>query len=205
MIPLFHDFTGKRVVVVGGGPVAHRKARRFVDEADVTVVAPEFVEGFEDLPCELVRERVDKDTVDELVSETFLVVVATDDKPVNETVAAAAQRAGCLVNRADRVGEVVVPSHIESTELSVAISTRGASPTTTKYLRQQLTPLIEETDGMVALQRELRAELKETVPDQSERKRLLRSVIDTDAVWEPLPVDTETALTRAREVIAENR
>lgn len=203
MIPLFHDFEGERVVVVGGGPVALRKASRFATEADVTVVAPEFVDGFAALSCELRRERVEERTVDDLVAGTFLVVVATSDEAVNETVAAAANDAGCLVNRADTVSAVVVPSHIESAELSVAISTRGASPATTKYLRQELTPVVEEADGMVALQRELRAELKESVPDQQERKRLLRAVIDSDAVWASLPGDPEDALTTARKILSQ--
>ncbi|MFB6235815.1 MAG: bifunctional precorrin-2 dehydrogenase/sirohydrochlorin ferrochelatase [Halopenitus sp.] len=44
MIPLVHDFAGETVLVVGGGSVGSRKARRFANEADVIVVSPSFDE-----------------------------------------------------------------------------------------------------------------------------------------------------------------
>ncbi|MFC6772099.1 NAD(P)-dependent oxidoreductase, partial [Halorubrum pallidum] len=37
MIPLYHDFTGETVLVIGGGGVGARKASRFADEARVVV------------------------------------------------------------------------------------------------------------------------------------------------------------------------
>jgi precorrin-2 dehydrogenase/sirohydrochlorin ferrochelatase len=202
MIPLFHDFAETAVLIVGGGPVALRKARRFAEEADVTAVAPDFVEGFETLSCDLIHERVGPGNVDDLVADTALVIAATDDEAINDRVAAAGERADCLVNRADQVGDVVVPSHIETSELSVAISSHGGSPTTSKYLRQRLTPIVEEASQMAAIQQTLRADLKETVPDQAERKRLLRAVIESDAVWSHLPEDRTQAMTAARRVLA---
>ncbi|MFC6729041.1 NAD(P)-dependent oxidoreductase, partial [Natronoarchaeum mannanilyticum] len=42
MIPLLHDFSGATVLVVGGGSVGARKARRFAREADVIVLGPDF-------------------------------------------------------------------------------------------------------------------------------------------------------------------
>jgi len=210
VIPLFHDVEGKRVLVVGGGSVARRRARRFAP-AEVIVVAPEFVDGFAE-SCDLVRREIPpeaaRETLDEVIpgdglDGTFLVVVATDDTAVNDAVATAADEAGCLVNRADETGDVVVPSRIESAEISVALSTRGASPATTKYLRQELTPLIEEADGIVQIQRTLRAELKETVSSQQERKRRLRAVLDSPEVWDLLPDDPERAMALARDIVEE--
>lgn len=205
MIPLFHEFDGKRVVIVGGGSVALRKARRFAREASVTVIAPEFVEEFEDLDCELVFDRVDPGSVDDVVAGSFLVVAATDDPAVNDAITAAGERAGCLVNRADEVGDVVVPGHVEYPEVSVAISTNGGSPTTTKFLRQELGPLLESADGMVRVQRALRSELKEELDDQRARKRLLRAVVEDEAVWRHLPANHDQALQVARETVEKRR
>ena len=42
MIPLVHDLADETVLVVGGGSVGGRKARRFASEADVVVVSPAF-------------------------------------------------------------------------------------------------------------------------------------------------------------------
>ena len=45
MIPLVHDFTGRTVLVLGGGAVGARKAQRFATEAHVVVVSPAFADG----------------------------------------------------------------------------------------------------------------------------------------------------------------
>jgi precorrin-2 dehydrogenase/sirohydrochlorin ferrochelatase len=102
--PLFCAFTSKRVVILGGGRVALRKARRFVPEADVSVHAPEFATGFESLPCELVRERVDPDRGRDLLEDAFLAVVATDNTDLNARLTGIAREQGCLVDRTDRSG-----------------------------------------------------------------------------------------------------
>jgi precorrin-2 dehydrogenase/sirohydrochlorin ferrochelatase len=205
MIPLFHDFEGKRVVVVGGGDVALRKARRFAREADVTVVAPRFVEGFQELDCELVSDRVSPDDAADLVSDVSLAIAATDDPSVNEALATAAKAEGCLVNRADSVGDVIVPSSIDTAELTVAFSTHGSSPTVSKYLRKDLTSYIQRADGMVSIQKEIRGELKATVDDQDQRKELLNEVINADTVWEQLPDNYDRALAEARRVVSEKK
>jgi precorrin-2 dehydrogenase/sirohydrochlorin ferrochelatase len=104
MIPLFCDLADKRVVILGGGRVALRKARRFAPEADLSVHAPELRAGFEKLPCKLVRERVDADRARELLDDAFLAVVATDDAALNGRFTQVAREKGCLVNRTDRPG-----------------------------------------------------------------------------------------------------
>lgn len=205
MLPLCHDFDGKQVVILGGGSVALRKARRFSQEADVTVVSPEFEDGFEEVSCTLERQRVAPADVPPLVEDAYLVVPATDDQELNATAAEIATDAGCLVNAVDEAGDVVVPSHIQSGEISLAISTSGASPATTRYLRKSLTPQIREADGMVQIQRDLRARLKETEPSQAERRRLLRAVVESDAVWESLPDEPDRARTVADRIVAEAR
>lgn len=91
------------VVVVGGGRVATRKAVAFLTAgARVRIIAPA-------ISGEL-REKGDINDRLQLVAREYaqgdlegatLVVAATDDAAVNETVAADARAAGKLVNRAD--------------------------------------------------------------------------------------------------------
>ncbi|WP_049984977.1 precorrin-2 dehydrogenase/sirohydrochlorin ferrochelatase family protein [Halobellus rufus] len=109
MIPLYHDFTDRTVLIFGGGPVGARKARRFAAEARVVVVSPDFGErdfGGErsDADVELVRARPRPEDVAAWLDRTdpALVVAATDDGDVNEAVAVAGRDRGVLVNRADR-------------------------------------------------------------------------------------------------------
>lgn len=198
MLPLFHDFEDRSVVVVGGGPVALRKARTFATEADVTVFAPAFADGFETVDCECVRRELEPADAPAVVDDTFLVVPATDDGDLNDAVATAAREAGALVNRVDRRGDVVTPSRAESDRVTVAISTDGASPAISKYLRQEIEPLLERVDPMVSLQAELREELQDddelSVP---ERREALWRVLEDETVWDRL-VDGREADARVR-------
>jgi precorrin-2 dehydrogenase/sirohydrochlorin ferrochelatase len=250
VIPLFCDLADKRVVILGGGRVALRKARRFAPEADVSVHAPAFAAGFGDLPCETVRERVDADRAHELLDKTFLAVVATDDADLNARFTRVAREQNCLVNRTDRsgngdgdrdatgneadatgetsdgsatasggsaeerpselaaeatssdaeTGDVIVPSSIEAGRISVAISTGGSSPAMAKYLRRRLEPVLEESEPMVRLQRDLRAELKRSVTGSAERRERLWRVIESETVWAALDAGEER---RARRLARE--
>lgn len=191
MLPLFHDFEGRSVVIVGGGRVALRKARTFAAEADVTVVAEAFVDGFDEVDCERRRRRVEPDEVGELLAsvegELFLVIPATDDRGLNDAVARAARETGALVNRVDERGDTVTPARAESGSLTVAISTGGESPAVARHLRREIEPLLDRTEPMVGLQAELRDRFADN-PDLSanQRRRALRRVLDDDSVWEAL-------------------
>lgn len=201
MLPLFHDFEDKKVLIVGGGTVALRKARRFADEANVTVLAPTFDDEFRRTDCELSERRIVRRDVLPELEDAYLVVPATDDGELNSAVETLAERRGCLVNRVDEIGDVVVPSLIESEEISVAISTGGSSPAMSKYLRRRVTPIVRRADSMVRLQRELRRELKDTVDSQQRRKELLWQVIESDRVREQLPEAFDEAKATARELV----
>jgi precorrin-2 dehydrogenase/sirohydrochlorin ferrochelatase len=196
MLPLFHDLDGRRVVIVGGGSVAARRARKLAREADVTVVAPEFDGRFAGIPCETVERRVQPEDAGDLVADAFLVVAATDDPDLNDAVADAARDAGCLVNRADETADVVMPSLAESDQLSVAISTGGASPAVCRHLRQEIEPILERTDPMVALQADLREALRERDHSFEDRRAALRGVLESEEIWAALEAGEEE---RARE------
>lgn len=180
MIPLFHDFDGKQVCIFGGGPVAARKAALFASEADVVVRSREFIDRFSKVDCQCVRTEIDPDLADKYVDSAFLVIPATDDSALNDRLAEAANGVGALVNRVDEAGETVTPSVVAGEHVTVGISTGGASPAVSKYLRRRLEDEIEAIDPMVALQSELR-ETVETVPEP-ERRAFLWNVLEDDRI-----------------------
>jgi precorrin-2 dehydrogenase/sirohydrochlorin ferrochelatase len=105
--PLLLEGTRIEALVVGGGPVAHRKTAALLESgARVRVVAP--------VVCEALRERVPDSPGLRLIERAYLptdigaamiVVAATDVRAVNEQVAADARRLGRLVNVADAPDE----------------------------------------------------------------------------------------------------
>uniref|UniRef100_UPI000AFE0DED precorrin-2 dehydrogenase/sirohydrochlorin ferrochelatase family protein n=1 Tax=Kribbia dieselivorans TaxID=331526 RepID=UPI000AFE0DED len=88
--PLGVALTGRRVVAVGGGPVAARRVSAFVDDgADVTVVAPQLCDGLADLVAAghiTWAERRYAGPVD--LAGAWLVHTATGDASVDAAVAA---------------------------------------------------------------------------------------------------------------------
>ena len=59
LLPLFVNLAGRRVVLVGGGPVAAAKLTQLLAAgADVTVVSPEVHADIERSGVDIVRRRV---------------------------------------------------------------------------------------------------------------------------------------------------
>ena len=229
MIPLVHDFTDRTVLVFGGGAVGERKARRFADEAYVVVVSPAFTDGLtagrsvteataetwepeadgaSGPGVELVRDAPAPADVAAWVERAApaLVVAATDAEAVNAAAAEAAQERGILVNRTDRSGErdagsVVVPATVDDGPVSVAITTGGASPALSKYLRERIEAELVDAGAMADLTRELRTELKERELSASERRDAVRAVVRSSRVWKALHTGTSKPRRVAEDVI----
>jgi len=197
------------VLVVGGGPVGARKARRFAAAADVVVVSPDFADrDFGD--AELVREAPDSNGVREWVERTepALVVAATDDADLNAAAERAARDAGALVNRADDhgeqdVGNVVVPATVRDDPVMMAVATGGNAPALSKYLREEFEREFAGAGEMAELAGELRTELKESELSPTERRDAVRAVVRADAVWKALDSGSSKARQVAEAVIEE--
>jgi len=131
------NLTGRRALVVGGGGVAVRRARSFLEAgAAVTVVAPELDPALEALQLIRLPRRFNSGDLD----GAFLVVAATDDPAVNERVATLAQEAGILVNRADRpsAGDFTVPAHARHGPITLAVHSGGISAGAAATIRREL-------------------------------------------------------------------
>jgi precorrin-2 dehydrogenase/sirohydrochlorin ferrochelatase len=205
MIPLFHDFHGEAVLVVGGGSVGARKARRFAAEADVTVLSPAFGDReFGD--ADLVEAAPGPQDAADWVArvDPALVVAATDDESVNAAFADAAREAGALVNRADEsrgsgreddeddeeagrgADSVVVPATAGEDPVTVAVSTGGRSPALSKYLRQRFEAEFAGAGAMAELTDDLRADLKAAGVPAADRRDAVRAVVRSEPVWKAL-------------------
>ncbi|MDZ7849639.1 MAG: bifunctional precorrin-2 dehydrogenase/sirohydrochlorin ferrochelatase [Halodesulfurarchaeum sp.] len=180
MIPLFHDFQGKEVVVFGGGRVAARKASLFGSEADVVVVSREFDDRFAEIDCRTIEAEIDPEEAATHVADAFLVVPATDDVELNAAIADRARAAGALVNPVDEPGETVTPSVIDGEHVTVGVSTAGSSPAVSKYLRRRLASEIEAIDPMVPLQANLRDDATDL--EEAERREFLWDVLEDDRI-----------------------
>lgn len=205
MIPLFVDFEGATVLVVGGGPVGVRKARYFASEARTVLVSPAFDERPEGVAC-IRAAPTAADAADWLDRvDPTLVVAATDDPDLNAAIATAADRADILYNRADRRGadrpaaSVTVPATATDGPVTVAVGTDGRAPALSRYLRESIEPHLENSGAMARLIDALREELSDR--PATERREALRRVVRSDPVWTALGDENDNAHQTAVDVL----
>ncbi|GHU91499.1 hypothetical protein FACS1894155_11220 [Bacteroidia bacterium] len=92
-LPVAINITGKKILIIGGGKVGYHKAgilSRFTDK--VTVVSPEFHEGFGSLPFTLIEKEYSKDDLDGV----FLVYICTENESLNVQIKKDAEQKGIL-------------------------------------------------------------------------------------------------------------
>ena len=139
--PVFLDLKGRACVIVGGGEIAERKIASLLEcGAVITMVSPQVTPGIrahadaEDIRWEA-REYADGD-----LKGAFLAIASTDDEDVNRAVHEEASREGIVLNVVDRTAlcSFIAPAVVRRGEVTVALSTGGASPALARKLRETL-------------------------------------------------------------------
>ena len=172
--PMFVDLTGQPCLIVGGGSVAARKAEKLRPYSpDLRVVSPEFGSGFED--CTLLRRPYIPGDEDGMA----LVIAATDDPDLNHAISAACREKRIPVNVVDdrEYCSFLFPCLVQEGELSIGISTGGASPTAAVWLKQQITDLVPTGfDEILAFLEELRPQIKAKISEESKRSAVFAAL-----------------------------
>ena len=153
---------GRRCLVVGGGRVAGRKIGSLLaGGAAVTVVAPEVHEATGELAVSGAIDAIDESPLDIQIrpyrtgeaAEYRLVVAATGISAVDQSVYDDAEAAGVWVNVADDPARCsfVLPAVARNGDVTVAVSTGGASPALAVWLRDRIDDEIRPWAGELAV------------------------------------------------------
>lgn len=172
--PINLNLMGRAVLVVGGGRIALRKVEQLlVAGAHITVLAPEHVAGFADLPVELVSRRYESGDV----AGYRLVITATGDRVVDQQIHDEADALGIWINSADDPDRCTftLPAVLRRGPVMVTVSTGGASPALSSWLRRRL-------------EDEIGPEFVEVVSELAmERARIHSLGLSTEDVdWQPI-------------------
>ena len=180
--PVFLDIDGKRAVVIGGGPVAHRKAASLIEAgAAVTVISPDATPSIKKLAERGLLTHKPRRYRKGDLRGAVVAIAATDDPSVNERAASEANDLGILINCATPPdsGNFIVPSSIKRGALTLAISTGGASPALSKRLRLDFEAFLgTRYSWFLEFLEEARGRLKEEVEDEAARQEILRGLVD---------------------------
>ncbi len=139
--PVMLDIRERPVIVVGGDRVAAEKAAALVASgARVSVHSPEFCTELLELAEQGRVTLVRKSYVPGDLGGAFVVVAVPGDEEQSEAIWRETQERGQPVNIVDvpRYCSFILPSVLRRGQLTVAVSTEGASPALAKRIRQQL-------------------------------------------------------------------
>jgi uroporphyrin-III C-methyltransferase/precorrin-2 dehydrogenase/sirohydrochlorin ferrochelatase len=163
-LPLFFDLAGRKVVVVGEGTAADRRAETVRSAgAQVSRIAGATVADFRGAAA---------------------AFVATGTLESDTAAQRAAKAAGVPVNVADRPAlcDFILPAIVDRDGVVVAISTGGASPTLASVLRSRIEAALPERIGALAkLARTFRAQADALIPDPARRRGFWRRLVEGPA------------------------
>jgi len=135
--PVNLNLTGRPVLLVGGGRIALRKSQQLLAcDAQLTVVAPEVVAEFRQLPVTIEQRRYAAGDC----AGYRLVVTATGDTTVDQQIFDEAEALGIWVNSADDPARCsfTLPAVVRRGNLLITTSTGGSSPALSSWLRRRL-------------------------------------------------------------------
>ena len=141
--PISLELTGRRVVVVGAGAVALRRARGLLDAgADVHVVAPDVAPEMERLPVTVTRRSY----VEGDLAGAWLAQACTDDPAVNAAVVAEAEALRIPCVRADSAGEGSARTPAVARSGPVTIAVTAGDPVVSGQIGRAVSSLLDTGD-----------------------------------------------------------
>ena len=139
--PVFLNLKGRLCLVIGGGEVAERKVKGLLEcEARVRIISPEVTPWLRDVAGQGEVDWLPREYREGDLKGAFLAIASTDRQAVNEAVAAEAAREKVVLNVVDNTPlcTFIAPSVVTRGDVTVAISTGGASPALARKLRESL-------------------------------------------------------------------
>jgi len=180
-LPIFLSVTDQPCVVVGGGEIATRKVAQLLRAgALVRVVAPELCRSLQMFRDEGRIEHVARPYQQGDLDEAYLAFAATDREEVNHAIAAAGRELQVPVNVVDHPedGSFIMPSVIDRSPVTVAVSTGGASPVLARLIRSRLESVIPAGYGRLAeLAGRFRERVKQAFALPADRRRFWDRVL----------------------------
>ncbi len=188
---MFTDLNGRVCLVVGGGRIAEGRTRLLATHGAVLrLVTPELSDGLAEMVAQgQVADFHQRAYEPDDLAGVFLALAATNRRNVNQEIAENARERGILCNVADdpRASDVHIPALVRRGDLTLAISTGGASPAVTASVRRRLEDLFgPEWGALLALLGDLRDATKERYPDPVARAAAIRGILDDGRVMELL-------------------
>ena len=173
--PAFLKLDDKKILIVGGGRVAYEKLRHLQDfTSNISIISLELSDEMECIikKNHLCFEKRGYQKGD--IKDFAIVIVAIDNIPLQAEIFQESKEYSCLCNCVDSVEycDFIFPSYLKKDDLTIAVSTSGASPAVAKQLKKYLQRLIPSDIGEFLQEMK---KLRESLPKGKERMKMLET------------------------------
>ncbi len=180
LYPINVELKDIKITVVGGGEVAYRKCKNFLDFGkSIRVVSPDFIDKFDYIKNEV--ELVYDTYKEEYIKDSFIVVAGTNNKEINKEIGIYCRNCGKLVNVIDDIelSNYTVPSYVKRGDLLLSISTGGKSPSLSSKIKKELEEKYDDSyEEYINILGEIRQEVIKKYKNISERKIILNGLVN---------------------------
>ncbi|MEE9351621.1 MAG: siroheme synthase CysG [Thiotrichaceae bacterium] len=151
--PAFLNLKDRPVSVIGGGSVAERKVENLINAgSNITLISPAITPNLQQYVDDKLINYQQREFQDTDIDDRLLVVAATSDSALNTRIGELAHAQQTLVNVVDNpeLCSYIVPSIVDRSPVTIAVSTGGASPVLARQLRMKLETMIPSSCGQLA-------------------------------------------------------
>ncbi|MEC3821499.1 bifunctional precorrin-2 dehydrogenase/sirohydrochlorin ferrochelatase [Clostridioides difficile] len=170
------------VVIIGGGEVAYRKCKNFLEfNKNVTIVSKQILNKFYDLKGNI---QIIKDDYKEIyIKDASVIIAATNNRELNMEIGLYCKAKNKLVNVVDNIeiSNFTVPSYIKRGDLLISVSTGGKSPSLSSKIKKEIEErYTEDYEEYLNVLGDIRKKVIKKYEDKSKRKDVLNMLVTLD-------------------------
>ena len=194
LLPVLLSFEGKKVAVFGCGSVGKRRAKKILKSGGIVdIYSKEFDNEIIKLKDNNKNLNLIKIDVNLLSDEELKSIIANYDfivtainEEINKRIVRLAKELNKFVNSSTKVEGVnfIIPAYTEVDEVIVSIYTKGRSPLIAKHIRIFVENYLKSYD--INTISHIREFLKETIPKQKDREKILKKIFEDEKFREEL-------------------
>ncbi len=148
--PSYLNLEDKRILLIGGGYIALEKLEKLIDfTMKIKVIAKEVSDDFLEFASKNNISIEKRAYIKDDIKNYDIVIVATNTKDLHKAIYQESRSSRVLVNSVDNTKycDFIFPSYIKQGDLTISISTSGASPAMAKRIRVYIEKFIPPNIG----------------------------------------------------------
>lgn len=178
--PMFTELENKTVLVVGGGQVARRKVEKLLPYgAHITVAAPHIESALLALGAD---RYINAPFSPDMLDDADIVIAATDNRDLNRRISELCGKRKTPVNVVDdkALCSFIFPALIKRGEMSIGISTGGASPSAAIWTKERINAILPaELESILIYLESIRPIIKSLTESEAERQSICKTLFSS--------------------------